>query len=44
MYLILKNNGFLGDQTKAYIMSKENSIDIDTELDFIIAETLLKRR
>lgn len=40
----LKNNGFLGDQTKAYIMSKENSIDIDTELDFIIAETLLKRR
>lgn len=27
----------------AYIMPQERSIDIDTELDFIIAEAILKR-
>lgn len=33
-----------GDRTYAYVMSKENSIDIDDELDFIIAETIMARR
>lgn len=28
----------------AYIMPKENSIDIDTELDFLIAESIMKYR
>jgi len=41
---LYKNNGFLGEQTKAYIMSIENSIDIDTELDFLMVETILKRK
>ena len=36
-YLYSKNS-FIGEKTKAYIMSQENSIDIDTELDFKIAE------
>jgi CMP-N-acetylneuraminic acid synthetase len=36
-----KNNGFLGDKTKAYIMSQQNSVDIDTELDFKFCEILI---
>ncbi|OHD53688.1 MAG: CMP-N-acetlyneuraminic acid synthetase [Spirochaetes bacterium GWF1_51_8] len=32
---------FIGDETYAYIMPRERSIDIDTELDFRIAEYLL---
>ncbi len=28
----------------AYIMSKEDSVDIDTEIDFVIAEALLKNK
>lgn len=32
---------FLTDQTLAYVMPEERSIDIDTEFDMLIAETLL---
>ncbi len=32
---------FIGDRTYAYIMSKERSVDIDSELDFKLAELLL---
>lgn len=32
------------DGSFAYIMSKESSIDIDTELDFLIADAIMKRR
>lgn len=35
---IYKNNCY------AYIMPKERSVDIDTELDFIIAETIIKTK
>ena len=37
-----KNNGFLGDNTKALIMSQNASIDIDTEIDFKLCEIIIK--
>lgn len=40
----LKNKGFFGERTKAYVMPEERSIDIDTLLDFKFAELLLKER
>lgn len=36
-----QNKGFFGDKTYAYIMPKERSVDIDTELDFKFAELLM---
>lgn len=38
----LKNNSFLGQNSIAYIMEQKDSIDIDSPLDFMIAETILK--
>ncbi len=38
----LKNNSFLGKNCIAYIMEQKESIDIDSPLDFMIAETILK--
>jgi len=35
------NHSFFSDKTKAYIMSTENSIDVDFELDFKILESLI---
>lgn len=35
---------FIGKETYAYIMPKERSVDIDTEMDFEFAEFLLVRR
>lgn len=39
-----QNNGFFGENTKAYIMPQERSVDIDTELDFEWAQLLMKKR
>ncbi|MBB6714603.1 cytidylyltransferase domain-containing protein [Clostridium gasigenes] len=39
-YLINKN--FYGERSRAYIMDNKDSIDIDNDLDFKIAELLLK--
>jgi CMP-N-acetylneuraminic acid synthetase len=36
------NNGFLGEQTKAIIMPRERSIDIDSLLDFILVKEVIK--
>ena len=41
---LYKLNGFIGNKTKAYVMSQNNSIDIDTELDFRLAEIILKSK
>jgi CMP-N,N'-diacetyllegionaminic acid synthase len=41
-HLIIKQNRLLGEDTRAYIMPPERSVDIDSEFDFKIAETLLK--
>lgn len=35
---------FVGGETKGYIMSREHSYDIDTMLDFEVAEVLMKKR
>jgi len=40
----MKENRVLGHHTRAYVMPLEKSIDIDTELDFKLAELLLKER
>lgn len=40
----LDKNGFIGKDTFAFIMKRENSFDVDTYLDFKIAEYLLKER
>lgn len=40
----LENKNFYNERSKAYIMEQINSVDIDTELDFIIAEAILKSK
>ncbi|HEX8514853.1 MAG TPA: acylneuraminate cytidylyltransferase family protein [Bacteroidia bacterium] len=35
---LLKNKGFMSDETIASIMSREHSVDIDSEADFFLAE------
>ncbi|MGM0520145.1 MAG: cytidylyltransferase domain-containing protein [Campylobacterota bacterium] len=40
--LIKENRFFIDENIYAYEMSQENSVDIDTKLDFKLAETLLK--
>lgn len=40
--LLMEHGNLYGSGAYAYVMSQERSIDIDTELDFLIAETILK--
>ena len=40
---IIKTRSFITEETLPYIMQKENSIDIDTAADLIIAEVALRR-
>ncbi|NPV00492.1 MAG: acylneuraminate cytidylyltransferase family protein [Brevinematales bacterium] len=37
-----RRESFIGDESYAYIMPRERSVDIDTEFDFKLAEYLLK--
>ncbi len=39
----VRNKKFITDETTAYVMPKDRSIDIDTELDFTFCEFLLKK-
>lgn len=41
---LLKSNKYLSDNSFAYIMPRERSVDIDTHLDFEYAEFLIKRK
>lgn len=41
---LLQEKSFLNSYTKAFIMCKENSFDIDTEMDLLICEYLLDNR
>ena len=36
------NNGFVGQNTKAFIMSSKHSVDIDNEFDFKLCEILIR--
>lgn len=40
----LKTNNFYGINSKAYIMEQQNSVDIDSELDFKFAEFLMNNK
>lgn len=40
----LRNGSFIGKNGFAYVMSQEDSVDIDSELDFEFAEMLLVKR
>lgn len=40
---LLQSRSFLAKETVGYIMPKERSLDIDTELDFLVSEEHLKR-
>jgi CMP-N,N'-diacetyllegionaminic acid synthase len=42
MDYFLTHKGFLADETMAYIMDRNRSIDIDTNMEFQIAELILK--
>jgi CMP-N,N'-diacetyllegionaminic acid synthase len=42
--IIMKENRLLGRDTRAQIMPLERSIDIDTELDFKLADLLMRER
>ena len=41
--VIMKQNTVMGNDTRAYIMPLERSIDIDTETDFKLAEVLMRQ-
>ena len=38
------NNGFIGEDTKAFIMPQESSVDIDSEGDFMLAKVFLDKK
>jgi CMP-N,N'-diacetyllegionaminic acid synthase len=42
--IIMKENRVLGSDTGAYVMPPERSVDIDTELDFMLANLLMEER
>ena len=39
-----ETHGFYGERTYAYVMPRDRSVDINDELDFIVAEALMQRR
>jgi len=41
IHSLITNRSFWGDQTKAYIMPKKKSIDIDTSIDFELCKILI---
>jgi len=42
--IVIKENRIKGNDTRAYIMPQERSVDIDTEQDFQLAEILMSQR
>jgi len=41
---LVDDKAMAGEKIRFYPIAKENSIDVDTEVDFLLAEILLKRR
>lgn len=39
-----ENMQLYGERTYAYVMQKEHSVDIDDEIDFLVAEAIVKRQ
>jgi len=42
--IIAEKNKMLGDDIRALVMTREDSVDIDDEIDFLLAELLLVKR
>lgn len=42
--IILKNNSLAGEKVKYHIIPQERAIDIDSEIDFAVAELLLQKK
>lgn len=42
--VVMRQSRVMGDDTRAYIMPRERSVDIDTEFDFKLAELLMRER
>lgn len=42
--IVMKEGHLLGDDLRAFVMTHEDSVDIDEEIDFLLAELLLERR
>jgi len=42
--VVMRQDKVMGDDTRAYIMPRERSVDIDTEFDFKLAELLMRER
>lgn len=40
--LLMEQGNLYGEKSYAYVMSQEHSVDIDTELDFLFAETIMR--
>jgi len=43
-YLMLKGRRYGGNNSRPYILLKERAVNIDTEIDFMIAEQIIKKR
>ena len=41
---VLQNEVLYGDDMRGYVMPAERSVDIDTELDFAMAEIMMKAK
>ena len=42
--VLIEGNSLLGDRVRPLVMPAERSLDIDSELDLVIAEALIRRR
>ena len=40
---VLKEKSFISDETIGYVMNPEHAVDIDTEVDFLLGELLIKK-
>ncbi len=40
---VLKEKSFISDETKGYVMDVEHSVDIDTEIDLLFCELMIKK-
>ena len=38
-----RNKNFIGEKTYAYVMPRERSVDVDTEIDLFVAEYLMRK-